>query len=361
LADLYQQHGKALFERNIRHYLGRQTVNTAITTTVWERPEELFYLNNGITAICTAITPLPGFTQEQGDFRLEGFSVVNGAQTVGSIATARNTHGPVAATAKVLVTLIHVGDGAVNPGSEITRARNTQNAIRGLHFAALDPQQERLRQELAISGVTYLYRPSAEAIQGGANRITLEQAAIALAALSGNTRTIVAAKKESGQLYDREGGYYPTLFGAGLSGIRLCRTVRIYSYLDGVLGSSETAANAYFQRMFYRHGRLFIMHIFARRHRALIERAEPELTHEDRLELSRLVTDLAELIYPLAEALRIQNDKGYLAIFRNQTDAEPLAQNVMQHLAQLDAQRQAAQAAPAAPPPAPPAPNQPNP
>jgi len=359
LADLYQQHGKALFERNIRHYLGRQTVNTAITTTVWERPEELFYLNNGITAVCTTVTPLPGATQEQGDFRLEGFSVVNGAQTVGSIATAQNTHGPVAATAQVLITLIDVGNGAANPGSEITRARNTQNAIRGLHFAALDPQQERLRQELAISQTTYLYRPSAEAAQGGANRITIEQAAMALSALSGNTRAIVAAKKDSGQLYDRDGEYYPVLFGAGLSGIQLCRTVRIYGYLDGILNSSEAAAPAqeYFQRMFYRHGRLFIMHIFARRHRALIEKAEAELSHDDQLEMSRIITELAELIYPLAEALRNQNGKGYLAIFRNMTDAGPLAGTVMQHLAQQDAQMQAAQAAPAPAAPAVPQPN----
>jgi hypothetical protein len=345
LADLYQQHGKALFEKNIRHYLGRQTVNEAITATVAERPAELVYLNNGLTAICTTITPLPGAIQNQGDFRVEGFSIVNGAQTVGSIATARNTHGPLAATAHVFITLIHVGDGGANVGPEITRARNTQNAIRGLHFAALDPEQERLRQELAISGITYYYRPSAEAIQGGANRITIEQAARSLGALSGSTRTVVAAKKESGQLYDRNGEYYPTLFGAGLSGIRLCRAVRIFEYLDRILAGSEAATNAYFQRMFYRHGRFFIIHILARRHQPLLLKPELELSQADQLELSRFVTDLAELIYPIAEAVRLQTGKGYLSIFRNLTDAAPLARNVMQELAQQDAQRQAAQAA----------------
>jgi hypothetical protein len=360
LADLYQLHGKALFEKNIRHYLGRQTVNTAITATVWERPAELFYLNNGLTAVCTTITPLPGFTQEQGDFLLTGFSVVNGAQTVGSIATARNTHGPVAATAQVLITLINVGDAAANPGAEITRARNTQNAIRGLHFAALDPQQERLRQELAISGITYLYRPSAEAIQGGAMRITMEQAAVALAALSGNTRAVVAAKKDSGQLYDRDAEYYPVLFGAGLSGIRLARAVRIYGYLDGVLAASEATSFTYNQRMFYRHGRLFIMHILARRHRAILEKAEPVVSQADQLELSRVLTELAEFIYIRAEALRTQRDKGYLAIFRNLTDAGPLAATVMQDLAAPPPPppAQPVQAAPAPPAIAAPAPAQ---
>lgn len=334
LADLYQNRGKALFEKNIRHYLGEQAVNRAIAVTVRERPAEFFYLNNGLTAVCAKITPLPGFTHESGDFQLEGFSVVNGAQTVGSIATARNTHGPLAANAQVLITLIQVGDGAINPGEEITRARNTQNAIRGLHFAALDPQQERLRQELAISGITYHYRPSAEAMQPGAIRVTIEQAAIALAALSGDTRTIVAARKESGQLYDREGAFYPTLFNAVLSGIRLYRAVRIFNYLDAILGDSETAATGYHHRMFYRHGRFFILHILARRNRAILEKSDIALSQPDQLELSRLVTDLAEFIFPLAEAIRIPSGKGYLAIFRNLTDAEPLARTVMQQLAQ---------------------------
>lgn len=366
LAALYLLEGKKLFEKNIRHYLGAQEVNTAIAATVQDRPADLFYLNNGLTAICSAITPLPGFTHDAGTFRLENFSIVNGAQTVGSIATAHNAHGPVSADAKLLITLIQVGGAAPNPGSEITRARNTQNEVRGLHFAALDPQQERLRTEMVLSGITYHYRPSAESRLGG-SRITIERAALALAALSGSTRTIVAAKKESGQLYNGDGEYYPTLFRAGLSGIQLCRSVRIYENLDSIFGASERAETDYFRRMFYRHGRFFILHILARRKRPLIEKAEPELSALDQAELSRTATELAELIYSAAEA-KFSRSKGYLSIFRNLTDAEPLAQDVMQRLAQQDAQKQAAAqaavaaaAAPALAPAAPANQNSPNP
>ena len=351
LAALYLLEGKKLFEKNIRHYLGAQEVNIAIAATVQDRPTDLFYLNNGLTAICSAITPLPGFTHDEGTFRLENFSIVNGAQTVGSIATAQNAHGPVSADAKLLITLIQVGTALPNPGSEITRARNTQNAVRGLHFAALDPEQERLRMEMAVSGIIYHIRPSAEAGLAG-NRITVERAALALAALSGNTRTIVAAKKESGQLYNRDGDFYPTLFRAGLSGIQLCRTVRIHEYLDGILAASERAEGNYYRRMFYRHGRFFILHILSRRLRPLIEKAEPELSASDQADLSRVVLELAELIYTAAEA-RFNRVKGYLAIFRNLTDAEPLARDVMQRLAQQDAQQQSPQAAAPAPAPAP--------
>jgi hypothetical protein len=347
LAALYQQHGRALFEKNIRHYLGAETVNEAITDTVRERPSELFYLNNGLTAVCTKITPLPGGDHKERGFTVEDFSIVNGAQTVGSIATAPTAQAPVSPQAQILITLIQVGSAAVNPGPAITRARNTQNKVEGLHFAALDPHQERLRQELAISGITYHYRPSESAALGGPDSFTIQQAAHALAALSGDTRTIVLAKKDSGRLYDGSGAIYPTLFAPGLSGISLCRTVRVFTYLDAILASSEAADNDYNRRMFYRHGRFFILHIFARRHRAVLQKAELILSETDKLDLSRQITYIAEFIYLLAEPVRVQSGKGYLAIFCNLTDAEPLARTVMQQLAQPPAP---------APPPSTPAP-----
>lgn len=338
LADLYLQHGKALFEKNIRHYLGTQTVNTAIAATVQDQPVELFYLNNGLTAVCSSIRPAPGGNNQQSTFTLEGFSVVNGAQTVGSIATVRIMSGAVSPDAKVLITLIEVGSSPDNLGPQITRTRNTQNAVKGLHFAALDPQQERLRQELKVSGIDYQYRPSAEASRGGPGVITLEQAAIALASLSGVTRVIVAAKKESGQLYDLNGEFYSKLFMDSLSGIQLSRSVRIFEYVDQIFSASERAEANYSRRkMYYRHGRFFVLHIFARRHRALIEKSEADLSEPDKTDISRAAIELAENIYGVAEGM-FGVYKGYLSIFRNLTDAEPLARVVMQRLSQQDAQ-----------------------
>ena len=338
LAALYQKHGKALFEKNIRHYLGAIAVNSAITATIRGRPAEFFFLNNGLTAVCSRINPAPGAKHESGSFTLHGFSVVNGAQTVGSIATARSMDGTVSQDGKVLMTLIEVADAQDNLGPEITKARNTQNAVRGLHFAALDPNQERLRRELAVSGIAYHYRPSAEALAGGPSIITLEKAALALACLSGSTKAIVAAKKEIGQLYERNGEIYPSLFRQSLSGVHLCRAVRIYDYLNGILFNSELTGGNYYRRMFFRHGRYFVLHILARRSRPLLDKPELELSEADKLDSSRLVLELAEIIFTVAEA-RFNHVIGYLAIFRNATDALPLAQDVMKRLTEMDAQK----------------------
>ena len=56
---------------------------------------------------------------------------------------------------------IEIGTAVDDLGVKITRARNHQNEVRGVHFAALNPNQERLRQELAVVGIKYHYRPSA--------------------------------------------------------------------------------------------------------------------------------------------------------------------------------------------------------
>lgn len=337
LAEFYLQHGKALFEKNIRHYLGAEEVNAQIAATAEEKPADFFYLNNGLTAVCDEIRPTPGATHQKGVFQVKGFSIVNGAQTVGSLASSAVAKGVVSPAAKVLITLIEVGGAQDNLGGQITRARNTQNAIKGLNFAALDPHQERLRQELKLSEIEYYYRPSAEARQGGPNTISIEQAVIALASLSGNTKIVVAAKKSIGLLYDNYGEFYPQLFRPDLTGLGLARRVRIFEFVDGIFAASERAEASYSRRkMFYRHGRYFILHIFARRHQALLRKPEITLSESDKADISRAAIDIAELVYVAAEA-KFANLKGYLSIFRNMTDADPLARDVMQRLAAAQA------------------------
>lgn len=331
LAVLYQAHGKKILEKNIRHYLGDKVVNTAIAETVQTRPNELFYLNNGITAVCNGVVIPPVAT---GRLHFRGFSVVNGAQTVGSIHKVFTQSGNVSPEAKVLITILEVLDTDSPFSREVTKARNTQNPLRAQHYYALDPNQERLRRELAISGITYFYRPTEDMILTGENLIGFEEATVALASFRTDTRTVVTLKKESGSLFDQDGNYYSHLFTEHLSGIHLCRVVRVYRYLKSILSPFEGTAGTPRARAFYRHGLYFILHIFARRHQAQLNNTELTLSIADQLELSRIITDLAETVYTEAERLFATTGRGYLAIFRNITESEELMHAVMQRLAQ---------------------------
>jgi len=334
LALLYGRHGNALFEKNIRYYLGNQAVNTAIAQTVEQQPEELFFLNNGITVICSKFE-YPGNNKESSRFTLNNCSIVNGAQTVGSIAGA-NQSGTIPDHAKLLVTIIEVGQGstATDLGKRITSTRNTQNIVHRDNFAALDPNQERLRQELAISEITYHYRTSDHLTStNNESQFSLEEATLALACCSGDTQTIVAAKKEIGQVKDREGSFYPKLFRDTLSGAQLYRQVQIFRYLNSLL--SDAAHTEQGRRaMFFRHGGYFIIHIWARRNRSVLNKAEMILSDTDKLQLSNDILELAEQVYNIAEPMFGTSGNGYLKIFRTMADAEPLAKAVMRQLNQ---------------------------
>lgn len=354
LGRLVENHGKALFERNIRHYLGSIGVNTAIERSVRSLPGDLFYLSNGITAVAEAITQAAG-NQSRCVFGLTKFSIVNGAQTAGTIATAALA-GAISADAKLLITVIEIGAGRDDIGMRITRARNHQNVVRGVDFAALDPMQERLRQELAMVGITYHYRPSAEARARRDDAFTLEEAALAMACLAFPVRAsvphhaqlrpingidfAVTAKKEIGRLWEQDGAHYTRLFHEGLSGLRMCRMVSIYRFVDQILAATERSEVDYNRRMFFRHGRFFIMTFVAHRSQEILKKPELTISEADRTTFSRLTNEISELIY--AQSQPLQAFKGYLAIFRNLTDSQPLADQILQRLAQQDAQQQAA-------------------
>lgn len=333
LEALHRNKGNALFTKNIRHFLGDQAVNLGIAQTVASSPDKLFLLNNGITAICANFTHA-GSNKSRATFTMTDFSIVNGAQTVGSIGIARQ-RGEIATDAELLITIIAVGEGETANllSTQITRTRNTQNRINRNDFTALDPNQERLRQELAISGIAYQYRPSSDSSVHHTNQFSLEDAARALACFNGDTQLAVAVKKEIGQVYDREGSYYSRLFRDDLSGARLFRFVQIYLYADELFANSENAGQGR-RAAFFRHSRYFVLHIWARQNRAMLNKAEMMVSNDDKLQISREILEIAEQTYTIAEGMFAATDKGYLKIFRNLTDAEPLAQAVMRHLSE---------------------------
>jgi AIPR protein len=329
LHALYATHGKRLFEKNIRHFLGLRNVNSEIRRTVQENPEQLFFRNNGITAVCSKVEAPTG-NRRSGNFSFENFSIVNGAQTVGSIFSSHTPATPIADNATLLFTVIET-DGNEEFTRRVTRSRNTQNAVSGIDYAALDPNQERLRRELAVSSIDYLYRPTGQATVAGRRSFKAEEAALALACFKGAVPLVVTAKKQIGLIYDGSGPIYPQLFTDGLTGAKLARLVDLYHYIDSVLEGSEKGESEFYRRLFFRHGRYFLMTIFARRERQHIDAPSLALDRDEKLEVSRKILELAETTWNTAETM-FARLKGYLSIFRTLGDAEPLSRAVMEAL-----------------------------
>lgn len=270
LADLHKKHGKALYQKNIRTWLGQKTpVNEAIMETLGSKPARFQYLNNGVTALCEEIATKGGKGTEYRDFELSGFSIINGAQTVASTASfvAENPTADISA-AKVMLTLIKA-DAEGDFGKEVTRARNHQNDVKEIAFAALDEEQERIRRELQHLDIEYVYRVGETPAGTHPNRIMVAEAIQALAFLELDPRFPVYMKRSLTDFQRTDGEPYKQIFSQTLSSMRLANAVAVHRYIRRQVAASTRAA-APGERLAYRHGEYAMGFVFAKQLRDAI-------------------------------------------------------------------------------------------
>ncbi len=216
----WQQHGKRLLSSNIRHSLGPTEVNTQIRQTADETPDRFWYFNNGITVIAqdTIQAPASGSTRDAGIFSLKGASIVNGAQTVSTLGSIEDEAdlGKIRVSVRVIL-LEHAPDRF---GEEVARANNLQNRIEARDFVAQDPQQHRLREEMAMEHVDYQYLRSDE-FSPSASTCDVLEVTSALACATGKPAMAVQVKTGLGRFFnDLTRPPYTSIFNPGTSGAR---------------------------------------------------------------------------------------------------------------------------------------------
>jgi len=326
LVELHQKHDKALYEKNIRTFLGRDTpVNTAIRDTLAEEPELFQYLNNGVTALCEAIEAKNGTAKEK-QFALTGVSIINGAQTVASTAGfVLDNPGHDISGSRVMLTLIKANaDGDF--GKAVTRARNHQNPVQLANFAALDDEQERLRRDLAHLDIDYVYKAGRVPPGYDPNRILLSEAVQALAVLEPDPRYAVWLKKSPAVFLDTGSEPYQHIFAQSLSAFRLANAVRVYRYIRE-RAQVEARSNGGSEKATYKHGEYVLAFIFAKRLREAID--GHALVDGAKLKTSAS-TAFDDARQTLWDKVRPETTyRGPLATFRNQSHALPVIRKAM--------------------------------
>lgn len=227
---IWGRFGQYLYAKNIRGFKGITEVNDGIINTIRTNPQNFWYFNNGITVIAEKVTPQPlgSGTQESRVFECEGVSVVNGAQTVGSIVSAISGGANGLHNACVLVRIISLENCPPGFGVELTRAANTQNRIESKDFVSQDPQQTRLQTDLFLENQKrYVYR-GGDSLLTPDEGCTFEEAAVALACAHSDISHCVQAKREVGKLWeDITKPPYTILFNISTSAVRMWRAVGI--------------------------------------------------------------------------------------------------------------------------------------
>lgn len=329
LIKLHQHYGRGLYERNIRYFLGgKSSVNRSIKETLESNPENFFYLNNGVTAICDLISP-KSKDKSRGNARklkVRNLSIINGAQTIASSAEffAENPDCDIKA-AKVMFTLIHA-PSQNHFGNYITKARNHQNPVQVANFASLDENQERLRQEISCLGYGYYYRPEADVTFSGRS-FGLQDVIHAMPILQTDPRFVVHLKGDYSKLSNPDSRFYKQIFHDDLRGVYVINAVVCYQEIRKLLIQADRQApSKSLERMIYRHGLYAIASIMMKRLRQHIKSVSVIDAGKIPQMISYPFDELRHQAFELGKKSLI--NVGALAYFRNQS-------NVIAYLSQL--------------------------
>ena len=333
LVRLHEQHPKGLYQKNIRYFIGsgRRGVNQAIKDTLKNTPENFLHLNNGITVVCSSIKP----KRSQGgykDYVVTGFSVVNGAQTISTAAEYKKENPDLdTSPAKVHLTLIVASsDGGFH--KEVTRARNLQNPISLSDFAALDDNQERLRQEIALFGIDYHYRPQQKS-PVNSPVIEISTLAKALAVLDRDTRFPALLKSEPSQFNSLQSDAYKKIFSDDLSGCKCINAVTVFKVIQDLLSLADKSSPSP-ERIVYRHCGYSLASILIKRFKNRIEGVDI-LTENDVKELISAPFD--ELRQVFADQYRIVGlGSAPHAFFKRILDTSKMTQKAAVEYQQLN-------------------------
>ncbi|WP_334656702.1 AIPR family protein [Sphingomonas panaciterrae] len=225
LKTWWQAHGNRLVAKNIRHSLGATDVNDAISHTAATEPEKFWYFNNGITIVADEAKRAPGLSSAKtaGNFSFAGASIVNGAQTVSTLARVDQDEN--LGKVRIPIRVVLLKDAPAGFGGEVTRTNNLQNRVEARDFVAQDPEQARLQQEMSIEDVNYQFLRGERATPT-ARSTDLIEVLTALACAAPDPTLAVLAKTAIGRFFaDLKRAPYKTIFNSGTRGARAFNSV----------------------------------------------------------------------------------------------------------------------------------------
>ncbi|HLI98245.1 MAG TPA: AIPR family protein [Bradyrhizobium sp.] len=259
IAKWYEENGTKLFAENLRYVIEKSDVNEGIAETAEKEPTNFWYFNNGVTAICESFAkkPFGGNQTDSGVFDVQKISVINGAQTIGSLAKAKLS-GINIENVFVHIRIISLQGTPEGFASGVTRSNNTQNDLNASDFVAFDPNQERLRREAGLLGITYTFRRG-ETDPPPNSGFNIRAATVAAACASGDLRLAVSAKRYISGLWDDiKKEPYTKLFNDETTAVYLWNIVQLMMAVDSTLaGEAENLEGR--ERLIAIHGNRFIL------------------------------------------------------------------------------------------------------
>lgn len=348
LFSLWNTHKHKLVEKNIRRFKGETSVNQSLKKTLDDNPEHFFYFNNGITFLCNSIVEIGSrnSNRQTGKFKVQGLSIINGAQTVGVIGSKSfefYQQHPI----HVFATFLCLNGTPDDFSIEVTQARNRQNAVSLEDFASLDDNQIRLRDTLSIAGVTYLIKQGYDDPPDSDTCFNIRELVPLLACTVTSSdwqEYVIAAKSDKTRLFqqvaltshrEKMKDAYQKLFSDSRTATEIWRIVqfgRIIKQIvkDRASGESIDHSVNLQAKDILNQGIWLIIHIVFLRTK--LQNGNKLFITED--EKQRLSSEIDTISHKLVNVIQSEQwEKTAQAIFENQTDCNTIKNRLMAALA----------------------------
>jgi hypothetical protein len=309
--------------------LGDTDVNVQIRKTATDDPEHFWYFNNGITLIAedSERAPSAAASRASGVFDLKGVSLVNGAQTVSSLAKVDDDQA--LGNVRVSVRIVLLRDAPKNFGSDVTRTNNLQNRVEGRDFVAHDPEQARIKGEMSLDGVEYQFHRSDDFVTSTTS-CELIEVTTALACASPDSSHAVAAKTGIGRFYlDLSKAPYKAIFNPKTTGARAFNAVRVLRAVDGWLADKRSKAqkrSGYSWGLLFHGNRMLASCVFVELGQSFIDRSISEMDADYVIK----VHQACESVYPIMLNVLEQEfpNRALAVLFKSVSNCRTLAEKV---------------------------------
>ena len=327
IAELWKKYDIRLLAQNIRFFKGNSNVNNGIKNVLLTELQNFVYYNNGIKIIANKIERKlkRSLDRNIGEFSLKGISIVNGAQTVGCIGDIYEINPEKISTAKVFVQIISLENREENYGEQITKLSNTQNKIENKDFASLDEQQERIRKELEVENIEYIYRDGNRETKFKDN-FTIDDAIIAMGCYHKDVVISTIIKRAIGSIYDDLNKYpYKEIFNNKLEIDLLWKNVKIYRVCEEFI-KEKIKQYASKKKLILVHGNRFILHVL---YRILINKYDYNGNYVPE---SKLISNIIDSIVEVVDnkATEILGDTYIANIFKNNNKCIELEKKIFE-------------------------------
>lgn len=272
---LMKKYGDSLLEKNIRRYLGKNSVNTEIINTLTDENmnQNFFFYNNGITLICNKFS-YNALQHDNWIVRLEGLQIINGGQTCKTIFNTIEENPDINYSNVYVLTRIYEVSDEENIVQDITYATNSQNPVDFKDLKSNDEKQVLL--ELGAKQLGYVYKRKRDN-SSNVNTIPATVAAEAVLSVWKNKPHIARYRKND--LFD---SYYNAIF-ADINASQMILAVLIFRYCDTMRKKISTDPNISAFRSFETH---FAANIFGK---ILLQEKELKISNVDHRNFSVLI------------------------------------------------------------------------